>query len=289
MSWYKTQQIFTDREKAYIETLQKGFKVQNQLKQWIPYDMTDYQKEYHAASINIKMDKAEDVLFIKARGISFTWSTLIDLIMSCAMFSDMNVPVIAQRENMALKHIKVAQQIIKNCNIKEIKNKVKFTRSTIEFLNTGSMMEGYPSSSAADSVRGLRLLTCLVDEYAFQDSASELLAAIQETMQGSIGQLKIGSTPCGRGNKFFEIIDAINSGSDMGFQLFRLPVFDPTKFNSNIDPIDQDIETIAPWISIPMLSKKWKRGKEIFLQENMCDFLDDSIACLLYTSDAADE
>ena len=284
MSWYKTKQKFTVTETAYINMLQKGFNVQNQLKEWIPYDMTDYQKEYHAASINIKMDKAEDILFIKARGISFTWSTLIDLIMSCATFQSMNVPVIAQRENMALKHIKVAQQIIKNCNITELKNKVKFTRSTIEFLETGSIIEGYPSSSAADSVRGLRLLTCLVDEYAFQDSAQELLAAIQETMQGSMGQLKIGSTPCGRDNKFFEIIDAINSGTDMGFKLFKLPVFDPTKFNSNIDPEKQGLDPIAPWISIPMLSKKWKRGREIFLQENMCDFLDDSMALIKYTT-----
>lgn len=284
MSWYKTKQKFTESEKSYINLLQEGFLVQNQLKEWVPYRMTDYQKEYHAASINIKMDKSQDVLFIKARGISFTWSTLIDLIMTGASFSDLEIPVIAQRMGTALKHVKVAQQIIRHCKIKEIRDRVKFTKSTIEFLDTGSIIEGYPSSSAADSVRGLRLLTCLVDEYAFQDSAEELLAAIQETMQGNIGQLKIGSTPCGRGNKFFELVHSIQEGEDMGFLLFELPVFDPHKYNGSMDPAIQNLDPIAPWISIQALSKKWKRGKEIFNQENMCDFLDDSLALIKYTT-----
>lgn len=271
MSWYKTKRQFTKKELAYIHLLQKTFLVQDQYKNWIPYQMTDYQKEYHADSVNIQLEDSKDILFIKARGISFTWSTLIDLIISGLTFSDIVIPIIAQREGTAEEHVQTAQKIISNCLVEEIKRGVTFTKTSINFKNTGSKIMPFPSSSAADAVRGLRLITGLIDEFAFQANDNEILASFGDAIQGDLGQIKIGSTPCGRNNKFFELVSGSRTGEDIGFKVYELPVFDPNIFNSEILPSSQpNLVPIAPWISMKKIDGKWKRDRNIFLQENMC-------------------
>jgi phage FluMu gp28-like protein len=284
MSWYKSKIQYSEKQKTYIELIQSSFLVQNEEKEWIPYDMTEYQKDFHSLSMNVLGPDAPDILFFKSRGISFTWSAIIDEIMTAASFDDITIPIIAQNEKASTKIIHTVKRIVQHCKLKEIRDNVRFTTTGVFFTLTGSSIEAYPSSSAADSVRSMRLLRVHMDEYAFQQRATELLAACQETMQGDLGQLIIGSTPNGRQNKYAEMVIQCLEGEDIGFYLFDLPVFDKQLFDKDKLPSEQNLEPIAPWISLKKLDVKWKRDKQIFMQENMTDFLDDSISFISYNS-----
>lgn len=275
-SWYKTTKQFNELETVYIELLEKSFSVRDERGQKTDYNMTDYQKEFHAESINIKRDNAKDILFIKARGVSFTFSSCIELIMTAYIFENQIVPIIAQRQDTAKSILKICKWLIENAKINF--GEIEVLESQIRFKKTGSVLSVFPSSSASDAVRGIRTVRCLLDEFAYQQRDKELLSSVQDTMQGSLGQILIGSTPCGINNHFYTLIK-----NPIGFEVFRLPVFDEKKFNKEIDIMKQDLIPIAPWIDIDKLEMKRKRDSSIFMQEQMCSFMDDSTSFFSYS------
>jgi len=277
-SWYSEKLKKTKNQEEYLELISKSFNMRSPLGKPIPYDMTPYQRDYHSQSINILDEKAKDILFIKARGISFSYSTMIELIITALYFEGQLLPIIAQREQSAKDLLDVGKWLIRNCNVKEIAEDVEVKEMEIRFKSTNSVIRPYPSSGAADAIRGTRLLRVLLDEFAFQSRDRELFAAAQDCMQGNVGQILVGSTPCGRNNMFFELIK-----NPIGFTVFKLPVFDPTKFDPNKSVLEQDVIPIAPWIDLEKLEIKRRRDTEIFKQENMCDFLDDSLNFIPYS------
>lgn len=283
MSWYAPGYTINQKQKRYITFLEKVFNVKTPTGEWIPYNMTPYQQEFHSRSLNILREQANDILFVKARGISFTFSSLIELIVTAALFKDQIIPIMSQRGEAAVETIDVAKEIIQNCNLAELKEQVTFKSQEIEFHSSGSTIKAFPSSSAADAVRGKRLIRGMIDEFAFQENDKELWAAAGDTMQGDFGQWLIGSTPNGRNNMYFELHQQIQI-NDLGFDLFMLPVFDPEKFDPKKSILEQNLEPIAPWISLKKLEQKRARDWRIFMQENMCDFLDESQALISFNS-----
>lgn len=288
MSWYKLKYPLSPIQQKYIDVLQKVFNVMDPYGQPIPYVMTDYQKEFHSQSFNIMRENAKHILFIKARGISFTVSSLIELIMTASVFKNQIIPIISQREDSAFDTLNVAKWLITNCNLEEIKNQTVFTETSVDikFTSTGSVIKIYPSSSAADAIRGRRLLRGLIDEYAFQQRDRQLWAAAENCMQSGLGQFLIGSTPCGRQNQFYEFVEKARVNADnVGMYLFDLPCFDPKVFDPK-RPIPEQpwLVPVAPWLDIRRLEEKRKRDIRIFMQEQQADFLDDSISLISYTT-----
>lgn len=286
-SWYKLRYELSPAQSRYCKLLEKSFNVPDPLGNPIPYIMTDYQKEFHSQSFNVQRDKAFHLLFIKARGISFSTSSLIDIIMTAATFSNQVIPIIAQREDGAYDLLNVGKWLIRNCNLNELKNETEFSDSSSEifFKTTGSTIKIYPSSSAADAIRGRRLIRALVDEYAFQQNDKALWAAVENCMQSGVGQVLVGSTPNGRTNQFHDFVQlAREKGTQVGFYLFELPVFDPSQFDPKAPIPSQDLIPIAPWINLTKLEQKRQLDLQIFLQEQMCDFLDESIAFIPYAT-----
>ena len=284
-TWYTPNlSYFSKAQKAYVDLLEGLFNVKNPKGETIPYTMTAYQKQFHSESLNVLQDNARDILFNKARGISFTTSSAIELIMTGATYDEQTIPVIAHREKNAFKIVDSCKWLIENCNSIELKQDAVFTKSAIRFKSTNSTIEAFPSSSAADSVRSIRLIRALVDEFAFQQNDEALFAAIGDCIQGDFGQILYGSTPCGRNNKYYSIVQDSKTQKDKSFKLFNLPVFNPTKFNPKKSILEQDLKPIAPWISLKKLEIKRKRDWRIFMQENMCDFLDDGMSLISYST-----
>lgn len=256
--------------------LEKTFNVRNQYGQPIPYLMTDYQKEFHSESINIKGESAKDILFVKARGISFSFSSLIDMIYTGLSFDNQILPIITQRYDTSKILLGIVKWLIQNANA-DLGN-ISIQETVVKFTDTGSSIRIFPSGTAADAVRGIRLIRAMIDEYAFQRNDRQLLSAVQDTMQGKLAQILIGSTPCGMNNNFHTLVT-----NPVGFATFRLPVFDESKFNPKQSILEQDLIPIAPWIDLENLEKKRARDINIFLQEQMCDFLDDSLSFIPYS------
>jgi phage FluMu gp28-like protein len=275
-SWYQSQHKFSLDEQYYLETIAETFRVRAPDGSAIDYEMTDYQREFHAASLNVKGEEAEDILFIKARGISFSFSSLIDLIMTGLMYRNQMLPIITQRLDRPHPLLEVAKWLI--LNAKADLGRIEIMEGQIKFLETNSVMKPFPSGSAANAVRSTRLIRALVDEFAFQSHDKELLTAVQDTMQSKLSQIIIGSTPCGMNNHFFRLIK-----NPIGFNVFRLPVFDEKKFNPHKSIMEQGLIAVAPWIDLGELEKKRLRDVNIFMQEQMCDFLDDTIAFIPFS------
>lgn len=281
MSWYKSKIKKNVAQMEYITQLKNDFCMRSPVGQPIPYSMTEYQEDFHSCSINVLGTNAPDVLFIKARGISFTFSSCIELITSALWWPNQIFPVIAQRQDSSREILKTIKWLINNCNIKvngqPLYRAVEMQESVVKFPN-GSVIKPFPSGSASDAVRSLRLIRALIDEYAFQTRDRELLAAVQDAMIGELAQTIIGSTPCGRNNHFFELIT-----NPVGYQVFRLPIFEEGKFNPRVSIFKQKLDPVAPWIDLKKLEVKRQRDANIFMQEQMCDFLDDSISYLPYS------
>lgn len=284
-SWYQPDLNLTKAQQNYIDLLEEIWMMVTPAGKPIPYNMTPYQREYHANSLNVLAEDADHILWNKARGISFTYSTLIELIMTAASFDNQEIPVISHREKSSWKILDVGKELIRNCKLDEIKDNAHFTEksSYIEFQNTGSTIRVYPSSAAADAVRSTRLIRGVIDEFAFQRSGKSLWTAASNTMQGEMGQWIIGSTPNGRQNHFFNLVDQSRK-DDIGFKLFELPMFNPEEVDLEKPLTDQDIKPIAPWASIDQLEDRRREDKRMFEQENMCSFLDEGIALIDYQS-----
>lgn len=282
-SWYELDEELSTRQKNYVQLLENIWQVKSPRGKSIPYNMTDYQKEYHAHSLNILGEDSNHILWNKARGISFTISTLIELIMTAASFDQQEIPVITHRQKASYKLLDEAKWLIRNCKLEELKDNADYTEksSYISFADTGSTIRVYPSSAAADAVRSTRLIRGMIDEFAFQRNGQALWTAAKETMRSNFGQWIIGSTPSGRQNKFFDLVDRARK-QDIGFDLFELPVFDPEKFDVDKPITEQDIQPIAPWISSKRLENRRKEDQDAFLQENQCDFLDKTTALIPY-------
>lgn len=281
-SWYVSTKKFTRSQLGYITLLQESFFVKDAYGNPILYNMTDYQKDFHADSFNILGAEAKDIIFIKARGISFTTSSAIELIMTGAGFNDQIIPVISQRFESGAEILDLCKWLIENCKIKEIRENVEFTASEIKFKLTNSVIKVYPSSSAADAIRGKRLIRALIDELAFQEQDKKLWASLENCFAHGIGQILAGSTPCGRNNLFFELISKARL-EDIGFIKYELPVFKFGTFNSKIPiPEQPHLVPIAPWLNLQKLEDKRKRDWRIFEQEQMASFLDDGISFITF-------
>ena len=284
-TWYTPNlDYFSKGQRGYVDLLSGLFNVKNPKGEIIPYQQTAYQEQFHAASLNILEEKAKDILFNKARGISFTTSSSIELIMTASGYDEQTIPVIAHREKNAFKILENIQWLIDNCNSTELKRDVICTKSCIRFKSTNSTIEAFPSSSAADAVRSIRLIRALVDEFAFQQNDEALFTAIGDCIQSDFGQILYGSTPCGRNNKYYNMVQDSKAKRDTSYKLFNLPVFNPTKFNPKRSILEQGLKPIAPWISLKKLEEKRKRDWRIFMQENMCDFLDDGQSLISYST-----
>lgn len=276
-SWYQPKLELTKEQEAYIKLVTELFNMRTQAGTPIPYRPTPYQVEFHAESLNVKKESAKDILFIKARGVSFTMTTAIELIMSANYYRGAVFPIVAQRWQSAKGIVDVCKWLIENANY-NLKESVEVLETEIRFKDTGSIIRPYPSASASDALRSLRLVRVMLDEYAFQQRDKDLLAAAQDTMQGKLGQIIIGSTPCGINNHFYELVK-----EPVGFKVFRLPVFPEDKFDRNTNILEQNLKPIAPWIDLDRLETKRRRDVEIFMQEQMCSFLDDSISYLPFS------
>lgn len=283
-SWYSHDEKLDDAQQQYVDLIQSIFRVRDQLNRPIDYEVTPYQEEYHANSLNVLLDDSKHILWEKARGVSFTWSSLIELIMTAATFENQVIPVISQREKGAEDIVNYGKWLIENAKVPEIRNGFEFTANSKEIRHkkTRSRIVPFPSSSAADAIRSYRCIRGLIDEYAFQQRAKELWTAARETMQGDIGQWIIGSTANGRMNEFYEMVMKARTNADnMGFKLMSLPVFDPEKFDPKTPIQEQDLTPIAPWISLSNLESK-RQDITSFMQENMCAFDNDKSSLISY-------
>lgn len=276
-SYYVPEKTITNSQKKYVKILQDTFNVFSMKEnKYIPYNPVSWQQEFHSYSLNALHKKLWcDRLVVKGRGISFSVSSMMDMIMSGAKFKNIIIPIVSHRIENAIDLITVGQKLIDNANV-NFDVKKPFTKKEIIFENTGSVIRAYPSSNQ-DALRQLRTFTGLLDEISFYRNIKGVLDAAESTTSEG-GQLTIGSTVYDRNNYFWEMYQQQKAMRNKF--VFTLPIFDPTKFDINRNILTQVKEGLQPlvwWQSMRKLEDKRCRDHASFLRENQCTPSDEGV------------
>ena len=212
-SWYSPPTSLTKLEGIYLDFLERIFYVKNPLKQWIPYKLTPHQEEYHKYDLACQKYKSVDKLVVKSRQTSFTTSSLISLIMAGVMWEEHTMPLMRLRFESAKELIKEAKELIKHVepdNGFVNPDDFVFTTTKIVFPN-GAELTAFPANDeSADAVRGLRVLTGLIDEANFMKYFNDIFIAFQDADSGSdvkgrkLFQMIIGTTLRGLTTPFYQ-------------------------------------------------------------------------------------
>lgn len=273
-SWYSfDDSVLNKRQKKYISTIESSFKVKNEKGEFVPYKLYPYQKHFHSESVIARgLNKVRDRLMLKCRGVGYSTMVAIDVICTAQFFDNTTFPILSFRFDAAKELISNIKKIIsysrysKSMKSSPLETEIKFTN--------GSVIRAYPGGNE-ESLRSIRTVSVLVDEFAFFRNDEGSFAALQDTIINR-GQLNIGSTPAGKNNKFWKLIE---NPVEYNFEYFYFPVFEPSKFNPKKNILEQpDLVPIADYMSLEKLESKKTRDLEIFMQEQMGIALDDTTA-----------
>jgi len=276
---YEIQTKITPSQQIYIDLLEDVFKVYNlKERRLMRYNTINWQKEFHACSINALSEEYwKDRLVRKGRGISFSVSSMIDLIMSANKFSDMVFPVVSHRQDAGWDLIAVGQKLIDdaNYNFEVEKQANKWTNGAIKFSN-GSKIKFFPSGNI-NSLRQVRTFAMLFDECNFYRDIKGTLDAGEDCLNQG-GQSTLGSTVYDRNNYFWEMCE--QEAKLKRKYLFTLPTFSKLKFDINSNVVDQvkaGLQPLAWWINLNKLEDKRQRDFTSLLRENQCEPSDEGV------------
>ena len=278
-SWYNPPIEFTTAQKNYIELLKNQFNIWDAFGRPVPYEPLPYQQEYHSSFfLCLPQDEWRDRIVRKGRGIGFTISSMIDMIMACQAYDDITIPVVSHREQEAYRLIKVAQKLVDKANV-DLQAKRPHKAGTLEFKN-GSRILPFPAGSV-DAIRSNRSPCLFYDEMEFYPHPDDLLAAGDDILNEG-GQKTLGSTVKSRNSLFWMLWKRANEGKLDWFN-WDFPVFDRTVFDKDKDIVKQVEDGMKPlgwWYNLPKMEDRRNRDVITFLQENMCIPADEGASFL---------
>ena len=279
VSWYSPELKFTKAQQNYVNLLKETFVIWDAFGRPVPYQPLPYQQEYHSKFfLCLPEDQWKDRIVRKGRGIGFTISSMIDMVMACQAFDDITIPVVSHREQEAYRLIKIAQKLVDKANV-DLNVKRPHRAGQVEFLN-GSKILPFPAGSV-DAVRSNRAPCLFYDEMEFYPHPDELLAAGDDILNEG-GQKTIGSTVKSRNSLFWMLWKRANEGK-LSWYWWDLPVFDRENFSQEVNIVEQVKKGLQPlgwWYNFKKMEDRRNRDVITFMQENMCIPADEGASFL---------
>lgn len=283
-SWYPRPKL-TERQKGYIELLSRTFRVRSmKYNKVVPYIPTPWQEDFHANSVcAMPRSQWKDRFVIKGRGISFSVSAMIDLIMAANKFNDLIIPVVSHRYTTACDLITVGYDLIRLAEQGgvdlgfDIKKQIS---GTIYNKRTGCEIRAYPSSNV-NALRSIRTYTGLLDEFNFYRDVGAVLDAAEYTITEG-GAFTMGTTVYGHNDAGWHLFQDLSKPAKADLKkIFYLPAFEPTTFDIS-KPLSQQTNPIPLvwWLNADSLEDKRRRDNAGFLRENQCTPSDESMKFL---------
>lgn len=268
-SWYQHKEL-DQKEIDYLNFLSTTFNVRSPQGKIVPFMPYSWQIDFHANSLLVKGEDAKHDFIMKARGISFSYSALIEAIMVAIFYKGTTIPILAHRKDSTDELIDVGFWLIDNANYdirynKDIKSEIQIIHKD----GTISKIKPFPSGTkrAVDAVRSLRPVMCIIDEAGVNPYYDEILVAVTDSIQTQEAKILIGGTPKGTQNKFWEM----HTNRLMGYKKYFLPAF-------NEHPTIKNIKKIKPlvwWYNLDILQKKLFNDEDSFMQEYQCSPFND--------------
>lgn len=267
----------SERQKNYITLLSEVFNMKNARGSVFPYRPEPYQIKYHSDCM-IANPEFPNRLWKKARGIGASATTMMDALIVAHRFDGVKIPVGSVTGNQAFGPIEWAIWLADHTQIPDFFDRNQDINSLCE-LDNGSVIFPVPGHNP-EALRNYRTVFNVYDEFAFHPYPKKLKAAGDSCLSEG-GQINILSTLNGTENEYYRIIQ---HASEMGYKVYEVPMFDPTKFDVNRPIPDQIAEgriiPISPWVNIKKLEEGRLYDPVIFMQEQMCDPEDAAISFL---------
>jgi len=283
-SWYINPLIKTERELNYLNLIQDIFKVKNAAQEWIPYELTPHQVEWHLGDVALLGEKARNRIVVKSRNTSFTTSSMVSALMAVPQFPNQIVPFVKMNEDRANDLINDAKSYIKNMTPAKLENGMyyPFNPADVDMKRIGSIrfpngveFRAFPATaSASEVIRGLRIagFAGLIDEANFMKGFENIYIALRDAASGAVDghktfQLTVGTTLKGRGTPFYIWFNKIKN---LGlFDIYYWPVFNPDEVRFDMPITEQNILPITHWHTLKDLEEKRLEDINKFKEEYM--------------------
>jgi len=172
----------------------------------VPFEPYWYQREY------LQAYDAPRRFVLKSRQIGFSQVFAIEAIYTAINYPQSTILMVSRNQNLAanvLRYCAIAYH-----NLRSLPQTRKLNQSEIELPN-GSRIISLPANPT--SGRGYAATVVYLDEFAYAAYDEEIYQSISPALSQG-GQLIVGSTPNGMGNKFAELWH-----QQEGFRYFRHP------------------------------------------------------------------
>jgi hypothetical protein len=274
VSWYNHKYLEED-EIDYLNILSSTFNVRSPQGLKVPFIPYSWQIDFHANSLLVKGENTLHDFIMKSRGISFSYSALIEAIMVAIFYKGTVTPIMAHRKDSTKELINVGMWLIDNANYKIRYNKdIKSEIQIIHKDGTISKIKPFPSGTlrAVDSVRSLRPVMAIIDEAGANPYFSQMLTAVEESIQTQEAKILIGGTPKGTQNKFWDM----HTSPLQGYKKYLLPAFNKHPTPDNI----MELKPIVWWYNLFILKNKLMNDSDKFMEEYQCNPFNDSDALI---------
>lgn len=280
-SWYKHREP-TKHEMNYLNYLSAVYNVKSPQGLIVPYIPYSWQITFHQNSILIKKENTQYDYIMKGRGISYSYSVMIEAINVAMAYPGTLIPVVAHRLQSATDIVKVGRWLCEHANIQIDFNKRKDSELEIYTKYGSSIIRPYPSGSpdAVDAIRSGRPVMAIVDEAGYIRELKALRDSIEGAMQTKETKIVIGGTPKGKLNHFWEM----HTVPLAGYQKYTLPAF-----NEVVTPINiHSLKPLVWWYDIDKIKDKLTNDVDAFNQEyQIAPFNDkDSAIPIIYIENA---
>lgn len=243
------------------------FQVKDLYGNLIPYKPYPYSVEFlNKGFYQIDVDRC----VLKSRQIGFSTIAEIEAVITGATFEDQEVAFVSNQYKNSKKLIEACGTIIKNSKYPLPYSKRNIQKQKIK-SDTGMTL--IPYSSNPDSIRGDSAVRVYLDEFSSVKDQDATMDAVEPKLSRG-GQVTMMSTPLRNDDLFMKTFSSMRSGALAG-NVFYCPLFDESEVDINVSLTAQTLNPICPDIDLRRVETVRLKSINRFLQEYMCQPVDE--------------
>jgi phage FluMu gp28-like protein len=274
--------LLSDRQRRYVESLPRIFRLRTAAGKVVPYKMEPYQAYWHSYSPLALGKKAPSRIVEKGRGLGLTLMAAIDALMLAKRDEAITIPVAGRAGDTSDEFIEKTWHLLDDAIDPNSFDPRRDVRTRVEILHNGSPSRIVPMPGGSpEKVRSKRTVHAVLDEFAFHEYAERLWRAIRGS-QSEGGTLDVLSTHNGADTLYYRLLDDAKAHRN-AFQVFHFPVCDPRAWRQDRpvhDQVKDGLKLLAPWIDLGVFDEFRREDPLGCAQEMLCDVMDAALNLL---------
>ena len=213
---------------------------------------------------------SKDRCVLKSRQLGFSTSMELEALITAMTFEEQEIAIISNQYKNSMKIIEACNTMIDNARFPLPFSKSNRQKKRIK-SDTGVSL--IPYSSNPDSIRSDSAIRVYLDEFAFVQDQEGTMDAVEPKLSRG-GQITMISTPLRNDDMFMTTYNDMQSGKLDG-NVFYCPLFDESTVDVSQPLTSQTLNPICPDIDLTRVEKVRVKSINRFLQEYMCQPIDE--------------